>query len=70
MRTLASLGMGEGQLCSCAMLEIGCAGANDESIAFFWQKDVKNGWGEGERILVIAVGFVVGEEGMNERKNE
>lgn len=39
----------------------GCAGAN-ESIAFFWRKDVKKWEGEGERILVIAVGFVVGDE--------
>lgn len=67
MRTLASLGMGEGQLwvivlcCSCAMLEIGCVGAN-ESICFLWRKDVKKWEGEGERILVIAGGFVVGEE--------
>lgn len=42
MRTLASLGMGEGQLCSCAvlccaMLEIGCVGAN-ESNCFFLAK--------------------------------
>lgn len=74
MRTLASLGMGEGQLwvivlcCSCAVLccscvrcwRWGCAGAN-ESIAFFGERMLKNGRGE-ERGLVIAEGFVVGDE--------
>lgn len=73
MRTLASLGMGEGQLCSCAVVvrcwRWGCAGAN-ESIAFFWQKDARNGWGEGESILVIAGGFVGGEERKKERMNQ
>lgn len=29
-------------------------------IAFFWRRDAKKWEGEGERILVIAVGFVVG----------
>lgn len=69
MRTLASLGMGEGQLWVivlylCAMLEIGCVGGN-ESIAFFGEGMLKMG-GWKERGLVIAGGFVVGDERMNE----
>lgn len=69
MRTLASLGMGEGQLCSvlCCGVVVrcwrwGCAGGN-ESIAFFFGERMLKVEGEGESILVIAGGFVVGEEG-------
>lgn len=31
-------------------------------LLFLWRRDVKKWEGEGKRILVIAVGFVVGEE--------
>lgn len=73
MRTLASLGMGEGQLwvivlcCSCAMLEIGCAGAN-ESNCFLWRRDAQKWEGGGGRIGYC--GRVCCWRRKKERKNE
>lgn len=66
MRTLASLGMGEGQLCNCAVVVVVLCWRWAvlevmSRLLFFWRKDVRNGRGEGEE-LVIAGGFVVGEE--------
>lgn len=53
MRTLASLGMGEGQLCSCAVVVLCWRWAVLElrsQMLFFWRKDVKKGEGGAERM--------------------
>lgn len=52
MRTLASLGMGEGQLCSCAVVVLCNVGAVLEmlelmsQLPFFGKRMLKNGRGE------------------------
>lgn len=55
MRTLASLGMGEGQLCSCAVVVLCCSWRWAvlelmSQLLFFWRRDVKKWEGEGEGI--------------------
>lgn len=46
---------------NCAVLEIGCAGGN-EPIAFFWRKDVRNGWGEGGGYWLLQEGLLLEKE--------
>lgn len=63
MRTLASLGMGEGQLCSCAVVvrcwRWGCVGAN-ESNCFVWRRDVKkNGRGKERGYWLLQEGLLL-----------
>lgn len=72
MRTLASLGMGEGQLCYCVVVVVvrcwrwGCAGAN-ESIAFFWRRDVRRWRGKETGYWLLQGGLLLEKnEWMNE----